>query len=227
MSTRSPTRSRVVVCEYTDADLEISPHYVLDEALAPADPRLAVILAALFAALGAVVLVGLAGRYLIYRRTPGVVPAGAATLAPGERLPLRVTGDLRTPARPDPCPRAGGRSGPVRGHAHRPAGHDLDRRADGTSTGDPARAGRGRARHGRRRLPVERVASGDPVGRTDRGRVALLDTAEARDRAAAELLSATSAPPATPEATPPEATPPGAHHRGEVTPPESGGPLAV
>ena len=48
-------------------------------------------------ALAGMILVGLAGGYLIYRRSGAALPAPGTTLGPGERLPLRVTGILRTP----------------------------------------------------------------------------------------------------------------------------------
>ena len=46
---------------------------------------------------GAIILAGLAGGYLIYRRSGAALPAPARTLEPGDRLPLRVTGMVRTP----------------------------------------------------------------------------------------------------------------------------------
>ena len=45
----------------------------------------------------AIILVGLAGGYLIYRRSGAALPAPATTLEPGERIPLRMTGMVRTP----------------------------------------------------------------------------------------------------------------------------------
>ena len=48
-------------------------------------------------ALAGTILVGLAGGYLIYRRSAAALPDPATTLGPGERLPLRITGVLRTP----------------------------------------------------------------------------------------------------------------------------------
>ena len=43
------------------------------------------------------ILVGLAGGYLIYRRAEGSLPLPATSLGPGERIPLRITGIVRTP----------------------------------------------------------------------------------------------------------------------------------
>lgn len=78
-------------------DLEISDRYILDEAAAAGSAPLAFGLAGLVAALAGVILVGLAGGYLIYRRSDTSLPLAATTLGPGERIPLRVTGILRTP----------------------------------------------------------------------------------------------------------------------------------
>ena len=78
-------------------DLHISDRYVLDEAVAGGSAPLAFGLAGLVAALAGVILVGLAGGYLIYRRSPGSLPLPATSLDPGQRIPLRITGVLRTP----------------------------------------------------------------------------------------------------------------------------------
>jgi hypothetical protein len=45
----------------------------------------------------AIILVGLAGGYLVYRKGDGRLPTPATTMAPGDRLPLRVSGLVRTP----------------------------------------------------------------------------------------------------------------------------------
>ena len=44
-----------------------------------------------------VILVGWAGGYLIYRRSDRGLPLPATSLGAGERIPLRITGVLRTP----------------------------------------------------------------------------------------------------------------------------------
>jgi hypothetical protein len=48
-----------------------------------------------------VILVGLAGGYLVYRRDDGPLPAPATTLATGDRIPLRVSGVLKTAHGPE------------------------------------------------------------------------------------------------------------------------------
>jgi len=78
-------------------DLHISDRYVLDEAPAGGSAPLAFGLAGLVAALAGVILVGLAGGYLIYKRSNGSLPLPVTSLGPGERIPLRITGILRTP----------------------------------------------------------------------------------------------------------------------------------
>ena len=78
-------------------DLTVSDRYVLDEAAGAGSAPLAFGLAGLIAALAGVILVGLAGGYLIYRRSEGSLPLSATSLGPGERMPLRITGVLRTP----------------------------------------------------------------------------------------------------------------------------------
>lgn len=81
---------------FDDLDITVSDHYVLDEGAAPASAPLAFGLAALCGLAGGIILIGLAGGYLIYRRDDRALPARATTLAVGERIPLRVTGNLRS-----------------------------------------------------------------------------------------------------------------------------------
>ena len=61
---------------------------------------LAFALAAATAGLAMAILVGLAGGYLIYRRADRSLPLPASSLGPGERIPLRITGIVRTPTGP-------------------------------------------------------------------------------------------------------------------------------
>lgn len=76
--------------------LEVSDRYVLDDGTSPANPFLAFGLAVATGLLAGAILVGLAGGYLVYRRAPGRLPEPRTTLGIGERVPLRVTGLLRT-----------------------------------------------------------------------------------------------------------------------------------
>lgn len=79
-----------------DRGLIVSDRYILDDGAAPGSATLAFALAGLLAALAGVLLIGLAGGYLIYQRS-GRLPAPATTMADGERLPLRISGVVRTP----------------------------------------------------------------------------------------------------------------------------------
>ncbi len=83
--------------EFDALDLEISPVFVLDEGTAPRSAPLAFAMAAILLVVAGVIFIGLAGGYLIYRRGGGRLPEPATTLGPGERLPLRITGVVRTP----------------------------------------------------------------------------------------------------------------------------------
>ena len=83
--------------DFGGMDIVVSDRFVLDDAVPPANAPLAFVLALALAAVAATILVGLAGGYLIYRRTAGPLPAPATTLGPGERLALRLTGVVRTP----------------------------------------------------------------------------------------------------------------------------------
>ena len=76
---------------------DVSDRYVLDEAAAAGTAPLTFALAGLVAAVAGVILVGWAGGYLIYRRSDLGLPAPATSLGAGERIPLRITGVLRTP----------------------------------------------------------------------------------------------------------------------------------
>jgi hypothetical protein len=81
---------------FEDSGLVVSDRYVLEEGTAPTSPFLALGLAAAVGLVAGAMLVGLSGGYLIYRRSGRGLPPPATSLALGERLPLRVTGLLRT-----------------------------------------------------------------------------------------------------------------------------------
>jgi hypothetical protein len=83
--------------DFGDLDLRVSDRYLLDEAVPPGSAPLAYLLALICVLAAGTILVGLAGGYLIYRRSDGRLPAPATSLGPGERLPLRITGVVRTP----------------------------------------------------------------------------------------------------------------------------------
>ncbi len=83
--------------DFDERRLDVSSGYLLDDETGPRSAPLAFVVAALLAIVAGVIVVGLAGGYLIYRRGGGALPAPATTLGPGERLPLRITGIVRTP----------------------------------------------------------------------------------------------------------------------------------
>lgn len=82
--------------DFSTLGLDVSDIYLLDAGTAPASASVAFGLAALLGLLAGVILIGLAGGYLVYRKATGPLPAPATTIGVGERLPLRVTGVLRT-----------------------------------------------------------------------------------------------------------------------------------
>lgn len=81
---------------FDDLGLDVSDRYVLEDGRGPADPFLTFGLAAVVGLLAGAILVGLSGGYLIYRRDGGPLPERATSMALGERIPLRITGLLRT-----------------------------------------------------------------------------------------------------------------------------------
>lgn len=83
---------------FDELGLTISSRYILDDEAAPASAPLAFGLAAVLALAAGTILIGLAGGYLIYRRSGGGLPEPATALGPGERIPVRITGLVRTPA---------------------------------------------------------------------------------------------------------------------------------
>jgi hypothetical protein len=95
---RSVDDARTTVgLDFGDLDIDVSDSFVLDESVPPRTAPFAFVLALVLVGVGAIILAGLAGGYLIYRRSGAALPAPARTLAPGDRLPLRVTGMVRTP----------------------------------------------------------------------------------------------------------------------------------
>jgi hypothetical protein len=83
--------------DFGDLGLVISDRYILDDAAPPRSARLAFGLAGALVVVSMIILVGLAGGYLIYRRSDRGLPAPATTVAPGERIGLRISGEVRTP----------------------------------------------------------------------------------------------------------------------------------
>lgn len=82
---------------FSDLGITVSSTYLLDDDETPTSAPLAFGGAGLLGLLGGTILLGLAGRYLVFRRSTGPLPSGARVLAPGDRIPLHVTGTLRSP----------------------------------------------------------------------------------------------------------------------------------
>jgi hypothetical protein len=80
----------------SDYGVTVSPDYLLSDGDRPADPGLLFALAIVAGAVAAVIAVGLAGGYVRFR-PGGALPPAASELPAGGRIPLRITGDLRTP----------------------------------------------------------------------------------------------------------------------------------
>ncbi|MFL5676772.1 MAG: hypothetical protein ACJ77X_03945 [Chloroflexota bacterium] len=195
--------------DFSDLDIDVSARYVLDERVAPGTAPLAFVLALVLVVVGTMILAGLAGGYLIYRRSQDALPAPATTFSPGERSPLRVTGLVRT------------RTG-LEHVREAPAdlvrfvlGRDVSRPADDVEGGD-ADEGADDVRAATTTLLVERadMSQGVALGRGELQRVSSghvmtlraprpalrvvagtgplllsFDTDAERDRAAAELLA--------------------------------------
>jgi len=82
--------------DFGTLDLDVTDTYLLDADRAPTSAPLAFGVAALLGLLAGLILIGLLGGYLVYRKATGSLPAPATSLGVGERIPLRVTGVLRT-----------------------------------------------------------------------------------------------------------------------------------
>jgi hypothetical protein len=85
--------------DFASLGLNISDRYLLDDGRAPASAPAAFIGAAIAAAIAGLLLIGLVGGYLVYRRSPTGLPGSPRTsMRVGDRIPLRVTGKLMSPA---------------------------------------------------------------------------------------------------------------------------------
>jgi hypothetical protein len=86
--------------DFDGFDLSVSDRFVLYDGEGPGRATLAFVAAAVALGLAGVILVGLAGGYLVYRGGDRL-PEPAATLASGEQIPLRASGVLRTVQGPE------------------------------------------------------------------------------------------------------------------------------
>jgi hypothetical protein len=176
-------------------DIAISDHFLLDDGAMPPNTQV-VFAVATGAGLGAaLILIGLAGGYLVFRRAEGSPPGPATTMAPGDRIPLRVTGRLRTPTgdlhvREVPADLVRFETSVADGSTAPPTSTLIVER---TGRPEGVEVGLGRLS----RLTIGRVipfGGPRPAVRAVAGTGPLLlsfDDAAARDRAAAELLDET------------------------------------
>jgi hypothetical protein len=80
-----------------DMDVSVSPDYLLDDGHRPTDPIALLIPSLVALVVAAVIVLGAVGG--LVRFSPGGGwPSRVSTFAPGERMPVHVTGALRTPA---------------------------------------------------------------------------------------------------------------------------------
>lgn len=82
--------------DFSTTGLDVSDVYLLEGGSSPTSAPLAFGLAAALGLLAGLILIGLAGGYLVYRKATGPLPEAATSLAIGERIPIRVTGLLRS-----------------------------------------------------------------------------------------------------------------------------------
>ena len=85
--------------QLSDMNITVSPDYLLDDGDRPTDP-IALLIPAIVALLAAAVIVIGAIGGLVRFRPGGGWPSRVATFTPGERMPVHVTGLLRTPTGP-------------------------------------------------------------------------------------------------------------------------------
>lgn len=184
--------------DFGELDLVVSDRYILDDAAPPGSAPLTYGLALALTVVAGAILIGLAGGYLVYRRGDARLPAPATTLAPGERIPLRITGVVRTPTGRQHVREAPGEL--LRFELGRPVAEPLDATPIGTTLlvervgyphgvavglGELSRLSAGRVMAFRGPRPAVRVVAGT-------GPLFLsFDTEAERDRAVAELLDET------------------------------------
>jgi hypothetical protein len=83
--------------DLSDFGVTVSPDYILSDGDRPTEPLPLFVVAIIAAALALIIVIGVAGGYVRFR-PEGTLPLAASRLTTGQRIPLRVTGDLRTRA---------------------------------------------------------------------------------------------------------------------------------
>jgi hypothetical protein len=82
--------------DFGELGITVSDRYLLVDQARPANGALSMGLAIAAGLLAAVLAVGLAGGYLVFRRSKRPLPSGGRTLEAGESISIRVTGSLRS-----------------------------------------------------------------------------------------------------------------------------------
>ena len=100
--------------DFGSLDIVVSDRYVLDEAVPPGSAPLAFVLAIGLPALAGVILVGSGRRLPDLPTVRATLPVPATTLGPGDRIPVRISGLVRTPTGIGHVREAPGRPDPVR-----------------------------------------------------------------------------------------------------------------
>jgi hypothetical protein len=81
--------------DFGSLGITVSDRYLLVDRASPANGAVSMAVAIVAGLAAGVLAVGLAGGYLVFRRSTRPLPSGARTLEPGESIPIRVTGALR------------------------------------------------------------------------------------------------------------------------------------
>jgi hypothetical protein len=82
--------------QFDQLGIAVSDRYLLVDKASPANGALSMGAAIAAGLLAAVLAIGLVGGYLVFRKSKTALPSGGRTLDPGEAIPARVTGSLRT-----------------------------------------------------------------------------------------------------------------------------------
>jgi hypothetical protein len=82
--------------DFPSLGVTVSERYLLIDQAGPANGTLSLALAILAGLLAAVLAVGLAGGYIVFRRSKRPLPSAGRTMESGEWIPVHVTGSLRT-----------------------------------------------------------------------------------------------------------------------------------
>ena len=88
--------SETMGIDLDDGDLRISDRFLLEDGAVPANAIVIFGSAAVLAVIAGLIVIGLVGGYVVYRRGDRTLPRPASTMVVGDRIGLRVTGRLRS-----------------------------------------------------------------------------------------------------------------------------------